>query len=333
MARQVTPESSTQLVSLTGVGAILFVWAYFVATLVLALWTVSDWTVPALPIVAIVLYAAVCLAVTLDRHERLSLPVTLAAIAVGPVSVVLVAWQLVDGGYTAWYVGAATAMLFLVNLRGRILFAWIGCAFFAAALIASGFTTWAGVEETVLTAARQSAILGFGTLTAIGLRRTGRSIRHLTAEADARSAAEAANLAASDERAGRLADLRRTVVPLLERIAADERPSDADRLEFAAAEAELRDGLRARGLRQHRLVDAAKAARTRGVDVVLLDDSDPELLDPDDLDRFADIAVSALGDATDGRVIARLLPPGRDSIGTVVADGSNYSRHEVPRSH
>jgi len=308
------------------------VWAYFGGSLALALWTFSDWTRPVLPLITLALYAAVCLAITLDRRDRLSLPAALAGVAVAPLSVVLVAWQLVDGGYTAWYVGEATAFLFLVNLRGRVLLAWVGCVLFDAALIVWGVTSWAGAEDAILTATRQSAILVIGTLTAVGLRRTGRRIRKLTAEASVRSAAEAAGLAAAEERAGRLADLRETVVPLLERIAGDTPLTDEDRREFAVAEAELRDGLRARGLRQHRLVDAARAARSRGVDVVLLDDSDPDALDLDDLDRFADITVAALDNATDGRVTARLLPPGRDSIGTVVADGTHYSRHDVPRS-
>jgi len=328
----VSAAPATQLVSLTGTGARVFVWAYYAASLALAVWTLPDDTRPALPVVALVLYAAVCLAMTLDAGERLSLPVTLAGIAVGPVSVLLVAWQLVDGGYTAWYVGAATAMLFLVSLRGRILLAWVGCAFFVAALLVWGATTSTGIADAAYTAARQSAILGIGTLTAWGLRRTVGRIRKLVAEASVRGAAEAAGLAAADERARRLADLRHTVVPLLERIASDEPVTDDDRREFAAAEAELRDGLRARGLRQQRLVHAAREARARGVDVVLLDDSDPERVEPHDLDRFADIAVSAISTATDGRVTARLLPPGRESLGTVVADGSNYSRHDVPHS-
>lgn len=322
----------TELVSLTGIGSRVFVWAYFAGMLVLAVWTASHWTQPLLPIIALVLYAAVCLAMSLDKGEPLSIPVTLAGVVVAPLSVVLVAWQLVDGGYTAWYVGGATAFLFLVALRGRIVLAWVGCALFVAALVVWGATSWAGVEDAVLTATRQAAILLVGTLTAIGLRRTGVQIRKLTAEASVRSAAEAASLAAADERASRLADLRENVVPLLERIASDALPSEADRLEFAAAEADLRDGLRARGLRQHRLVDAARSARSRGIDVVLLDDSDPADLDVDDLDRFADIATSALEGATDGRVTARLLPPGRDTIGTVVADGTSYTRHDVPRS-
>lgn len=324
--------AAAQLVSLTGTGARVFVWAYFGVSFVLALWTLPDDTRPALVVIALALYAGACLALTLDRGERLSLPVALVAVAVGPLSVVLVAWQLVDGGYTAWYVGAATAMLFLVNLRGRILLAWVGCALFVAALLVWGATTSAGIPDALYTASRQSAILAIGTLTAVGLRRTGGRIRELTAEASVRGAAEAAGLAAADERAGRLADLKQTVVPLLERIASDEPLGEDDRREFAAAEAELRDGLRARGLRQNRVVTAAREARARGVDVVLLDDSDPAKLDADDLDRFADIAVTALASATDGRVTARLLPPGRESVGTVVADGTHYVRHDVPRT-
>ena len=325
-------DRTPQLVSFTSPGARIFVWAYFGVTAALGLWTLADATVPVLVFVDLVAYAVVCAAVTLDQGERLSLPTTIAAITIAPLSVLALSFQIAPGGYTAWYVGAATALLFFVALRGRIALAWIGCAFFVAALLAWGALTPVGLADPALTATRQSAILAVGTLTALGLRRTAGRIRALAEQVSVRGAAEAAGLAAADERSRRLAELRTSVVPLLERIADPAPLTDDDRREFAAAEADLRDGLRARGLRQSRLVDAAREARARGIDVVLLDDSDPEALDAEDLDRFADVVVSALHDAADGRVTARLLPPGRPSVGTVVADGSEYARHEVPRS-
>ncbi len=325
-------DTAPQLVSFTSTGARAFVWTYFAVTAALGLWTLGDTTLPVLVFVDLALYAVVCGALTVDQGERLSLPVTIAAVTIAPLSVLVLSFPLVPGGYTSWYVGAATALLFFVALRGRIVLAWVGCAFFVAALLAWGALTPVGLADPALTATRQSAILAVGTLTALALRRTARRIRSLAEQVSVRGAAEAAGLAAAQERSHRLAELRTSVVPLLERIADPEPLTDDDRREFAAAEADLRDGLRARGLRQSRLVEAAREARARGIDVVLLDDSDPDDLDAEDLDRFADVVVSALHGAADGRVTARLLPPGRPSVGTVVADGSEYARHEVPRT-
>lgn len=323
------PHRSTQLVSLTGTGARAFLWLYFAATAALALWTLPDTRQPVLVIVVLALYAGMCLAIHFDDGQLLSIPATLPAITVGPVSVLVLSWHLVPGGYTAWYVGAATAALFLVNLRGRILLAWVGCALFVAAVLIAGATSSLGLPLATLIATRQSAVVAVGTLAALGLRRTGERIREVTAEASVRGAAEAAGAAIAQERARRLAELRTSVVPLLQRIASSPISAE-DRSEFAVAEAELRDGLRARGLRIPEVTEAARAARRRGVDVVLLDDSDGQAPEGG-IHEFASVVAEVLHSAVDGRVTARLLPPGRPLLGTVVADGSSYVSHEVAR--
>lgn len=318
------------LVSLTSSGAQLFTWVYFGATAALALWSLPDSTRPAVVFVVLGLYAAVGVAMGLDKGEQLRLPLAVVVVIVAPASVVLVAWQLVPGGYTAWYVGAATAMLFFLNLRGRIILAWVGCALFVGALLWWGATTPVGIADAAFTATRQSGIVAVGTLTALALQRTSGRIRELAAEASVRGAAEAAGLAVADERTRRLAELRNSVVPLLQRIASGAPISAEDRSAFAVAEADLRDSLRARGLRVPAIMDAARAARLRGVDVILLDDSAGGL-DSADIDEFAAMVADALTGATDGRVTARLLPPGRPVLGTLVADGSTYRQEELLR--
>ncbi|CAN5265895.1 hypothetical protein BH11ACT5_BH11ACT5_26610 [soil metagenome] len=319
------------LVSLTGTGAQVFTWVYFGATAVLALWSLSDSTRPVVVFVVLGLYAAVGIAMGLDKGEPLRLPVAIVVVVVAPASVILVAWQLVPGGYTAWYVGAATAMLFFLNLRGRIVLAWVGCALFVGTLLWWGATTSVGIADAAFTATRQAGIVAVGTLTALALQRTSGRIRELVAEASVRSAAEAAGLAVADERSRRLAELRNSVVPLLHRIASGESISADDRSTFAVAEADLRDSLRARGLRVPAIMAAARAARLRGVDVVLLDDSAGDL-DQADVDEFVAMVADALTHAVDGRVTARLLPPGRPVLGTLVADGSTYRQEELLRS-
>lgn len=323
-------ERPAYLISLTGTGARVFTWAYFAATAFLAVMSISDSRAPGLVFAVLGLYAAVGVALTIDKRQRLSLPVAIAMVGVGPLSVFLMSWQLVPGGYTAWYVGAATVMLFFANLRGRILLAWIGCVLLDLALLWWGLTTAGGLGEAVLTGTRQTAIVAVGTLTAVALERTSTRIRGLASEASLRGSAEAAGLAVAEERTRRLTDLRSSVVPILERIASDAPISASDRREFAVAEADLRDSLRARGLRIPVLMEAARDARLRGVDVVLLDDSAGELTGPEIM-GFAESVVAVLEDAADGRVTARLLPPDRPVLGTIVADGTAYVSHEVVR--
>lgn len=325
-----TALRTPHLVSLTGVGARLFTWVYFTATATLALWTLPDTKSPALVIVVLVLYAGVGAAMNFDKSEPLSLPVAIAVVIVAPGSVMLLEWQLVPGGYTSWFVGAATVILFFTNLRGRIALAWVGCLLLVIALLWWGLTTPAHLSDTALTATRQAGIVAIGTLTALALQRTSHRIRELAAEASVRSAAEAAGLAVAEERTRRLAELRRSVVPLLQRIASGAPISPADRSTFAVAEADLRDSLRARGLRVPTIMDAAREARLRGIDVVLLDDS-AGLLSDSEIADFAAMVAEALADAVDGRVTARLLPPGRPVLGTLVADGTTYRQQELLR--
>ena len=77
------------------------------------------------------------------------------------------------------------------------------------------------------------------------------------------------------------------------------------------------------------IIEAARQARRRGVDVVLLDDSDPAVVRPEDLELVITRISAVLTDAQDGRLVARLLPPGREGVATLLVDGSTGSRNDV----
>ena len=62
---------------------------------------------------------------------------------------------------------------------------------------------------------------------------------------------------------------------------------------------------------------------------MLLDDSDPNLLGPGDLARAASRISALINASKGGRVTARLLPPGRGTIATIVVDGASYVSEEV----
>jgi hypothetical protein len=123
------------------------------------------------------------------------------------------------------------------------------------------------------------------------------------------------------------------VTPLLEKLVDGSEIQPQSRIDFAIAAAELRDGLRARSLSTPRVLEAARDARRLGIEVTLLDDSDPSTLSPGDLERAESATVAALRAARDGQVTARLLPPGRDNIATVVTDGTAHRSIEVSRDN
>jgi len=320
-----------EMVQLTGTGARIVIWAYFVTMVGLAIWTINGVRSPWPTLAAVAILAAVGIAVSRDTGDRLSLPVTIFTIVAGPVMALLVSSNLLYGGYTQWYFGAATVALFYVGIRGRVLLSWVGYALLSATILAWGTTTDIGIANAVLLVARQLPIMIIGTLFATGLRRTGDDIERVTAAASSGAIAEAGAEAARRERDQRLTDLGGFATSLLEKLASDAPLTPEDRIDFAVAEAEVRDSVRARSLRLPTVIVAAREARRRGVEVVLLDDSDPESNDPEQLERVGTELATALDAAVDGRVTARLLPPGREAVATIVVDGSRYERLEITR--
>lgn len=318
-----------EMVQLTGAGARAVIWVYFATNVMLALWTLDGVRTPAPTILALGVHAAVCIAATFDTGDKISRTTTILILACGPVMAALVSWNLVYGGYTQWYFGAGTIALFYLGLRGRVGLAWVGYAVLSVTILYWGVVTDIGLANAIVLVARQVPILIVGTLFATGLRRTGDDIEKVTAAASMSAIAEASAAATHRERSNRLAELEGFATDLLEKLASGEPITAEDRIEFAVAEAEVRDSVRARSLRLPEVVSSAREARRRGVEVVLLDDGGEAPRDADSLAVVGAALSKALDAAADGRVTARLLPPGRDALATIVSDGSEYSRVDV----
>lgn len=317
---------------LTGTGARVLIWLYFTTMLALALWTLDDVRSPAPTIAGLALFAVACLALSFDSAPRLSLGVTTLVCGVSVANALLISWQLMIGGHSQWYFGAGTVMMFYLCLRGRILFAWIGFIAMSLVIVAWGLTTSVGLAEALVLIGRQAPIVLVGTLFATAMRRTAKAIDRLRVETSTRATTTAAAEATARERVARLGALDDVVTPLLEKLVDGSEIQPQSRIDFAIAAAELRDGLRARSLSTPRVVEAARDARRLGIEVTLLDDSDPFTLTPDDLERAESATVETLRAVRDGHVTARLLPPGRDNIATVVADGTAHTSIEVTRA-
>lgn len=323
----------THLVPLTGTGPRILIWLYIATMIVLALWSLDEVRHAWPTLVAIVVFVGLGVAFSLDAAEPMSVwCATLAALA-WPAVAALVSWQLtVAGGHSQWFFGAGTVSLFYVSMRGRLGIAWVGFILLSGVILAWGLTTHTGLGVALSLIGKQLPIMIVGTLFAVGMRRTAASIERLTTEASTRASAEAADLATTAERNERLVGLDAVATPLLSRIVGGDPLTPEDRLEFSIAEAELRDSLRARALSVPVVVAAARKARRRGVDVVLLDDSDPAEIRRADLDAVIARVSEALSTSEDGRIVARLLPPGRTDVATLLIDGSHSARHEVVRA-
>jgi hypothetical protein len=158
------------------------------------------------------------------------------------------------------------------------------------------------------------ARLFIGTAFALVLRRSILAIEDFNrAEADAAVRAAAAR-AAREERISRLADLESMVRPMLIRIAEGQQLSTADMKACALLEGQLRDQIQAAALANAAVAGNARAARRRGVDVVMIDDGGLINTSPEVHRRVTQHVNDALHTSDGGRLRIRVLPPGRSSL-------------------
>ncbi|WP_343922546.1 hypothetical protein [Rhodoglobus aureus] len=330
MKRYSSTPQRLELPELRGRGAHLLIWIYFITMSALALLSLDDVDSPTIVYLSVAVFGAIWFALTNDTGERVSVRVSVFVIAASVFTTLLSSWNAIHGGFSQWYVGAGALAMFYLSLRGRDLFAWVGFAAIGLAAIAWGLTTDDRLIEAILLVARQAPIVLVGSLFSFGMKRTSKKLENVHEADTARVAAEAGALARTAERSRRLAALDAAVGPQLQRIADGTELSDNDRHELLVAEARLRDSLRARQLDLPEIVAAVQRARRRGIVVLLLDDRYPLALPSEALSRVISASVRMLDSADDGTVTIRLLPAGRQLLSTLVADGDEYARVELP---
>ncbi|MQY18812.1 hypothetical protein [Nocardia macrotermitis] len=279
-------------------------------------------------LVALVVMAAAGAVVLLAPEDPLPWTSTAFVTAAGPVATALTAVDLgsAPAHHVVWTAYACSYVLAALVLRGRIAAAWLSVAASATVLVTAGLRIDVRFDAIV-----SASIVPIGTVAAISafaviIRPTQRSLRMLREEATVRAAAEATMVAADGERIRQLARLDRVARPILERIADGAVLTAAEREQCRLLEAELRDGLRAPQLVTEELSGAARGARARGVEVVLLDDGGFEGVPQWVRQRVIDSAVRELDAANAGSVTVRVLPLGRRVLATVLAHAAEDDR-------
>ncbi|WP_227980942.1 hypothetical protein [Nocardia spumae] len=315
-----------ELLGLRGGAAWLFL-VLLEATIVLYMVRTFDAAEPLPASIALVVMVVAGALVLMAPGDPLPWTVTGLVVVAGPVATALTT---VDPSrahthHTVWTTFATSYVLAGMVLRGRMGAAWLGVAGVAVVIGIDGARAWLSAGVIV------AALVPLGTVIAISvfaliMRPTQRSLRLLSEEASARAAAEATMAAADGERTRQLARLDRVARPMLERIAEGAVLTAGEREQCRLLEAELRDGLRAPQLATDELSGAARGARARGVEVVLLDDGGfadaPHWL----RERVIDIAARELDAANAGSVTVRVLPPGRRTLATVLAQAPDRDR-------
>lgn len=287
------------------------VWPTVLALALLAAATVALIAVPGDP-----LPPAATAAMTLAGPVACAL--TLAVVPV-PMATPLQAWT---------HGGAATVYCFLC-VRGRSGSAWLGILAVALVYMAWTWRTGQGAVAGFGLVAIEIGPLGMATVLSYTLRPNAQLTFELRDAARDRYAEESAAAATMQERDLQVTRLDRLTRPLLTRIASGVPLTERERLDCELLEAHLRDSLRAPGLSDEHTAARVRAARSRGVEVVLIDDRGMADAAPEVGERVRAAVVTALDGTADGSVRIRILPPGRPRLASIlVRAGSEVRRTE-----
>ncbi|MDA3635390.1 MULTISPECIES: hypothetical protein [Rhodococcus] len=262
-------------------------------------------------------------AVTLIRTAGDPLPyrTTLALMLAGPISLNLVFAVVpipIDGLLQLWPLSAATAIYTYMCVRGRTWWAWLGMTATLASCAWWAQRTGQSAGYGIGISAINLAPLLMATFFAWTIRPAARDIFALREQTIIRVAAEAADTAILDERDQQLRRLDNLARPLLQHLATDEDITDEQQLACTLLEAHLRDTLRAPILDTAAIAAAARAARARGVDVILLDDHGMDQTADPVREQIITAVLTALTEATDGTLTVRVSPPQRDTLLTIL---------------
>ena len=228
-------------------------------------------------------------------------------------------------GYASWCTGAGNDLSCGLLMRGRPVYAWAGSA---ATTLATAY--W------VISTGRPLFMIFTYMLGHYFTLASWHGVAHLSTRATTQIAAiqqETAWLQAQQRAheeadrimTSRMASVRRRVTPLLTQIADGKAPTPELRSQAYLLEAELRDEIRAPFFTGTSIVTSAQAARRRGTEVILLDDSgDNTAIDGRARTNAVNYVTKLLDLTQSNRVVIRLNPPRRPALLTIVTDDTRY---------
>jgi hypothetical protein len=220
-------------------------------------------------------------------------------------------------GYAAWQCGAIQMLLVTLAIRNRIGLAWLGIGLFAVLDFTGSMLHHLTVIDALALVVTPAMWLVVATAISLVLRRCKQQIRTFKAqeqESSAKLANEHARMVLQHEWA---LELDRNARPLLQKVATG-KLNETDRTDCMLLEAQLRDQIRGRALASTEVLQAARAARIRGVRVDIFDDRGTDLPTSVYSEATAQLA-AALTRAERGNVKGRALPQGSEVAVTILA--------------
>ena len=251
----------------------------------------------------------------------------LTVIVIGAVNFLVLPQIITTGwpGYASWCTGAGNDLSCGLLMRGRPVYAWAGSAATTLAIIYWVFSTgrpllmiFTYMLGHYFTLVSWHGVAHLSTRATTQIAATQRETARL--QAQQRAHEEADRIMTS-----RMAAVRQRVTPLLTQIADGRAPTSELRSQAYLLEAELRDEIRAPFFTGTSIVASAQAARRRGTEVILLDDSgDTTTIDDRTRANAVNYVTKLLNITQSNRVVIRLNPPRRPTLLTIVTDDTRY---------
>ena len=227
-------------------------------------------------------------------------------------------------GYTSWCIGAGTTLCCGLIARERPRQAWAGLVLILTVIGIWTLSTGRNPVNIFALGSGQFSTLLIWHLTArISIGITARTAASEAAGAEI-TAQRRAHRESETLMRQAMTTVRQRVEPLLTAIAEGAPITAGMRARARMLEAELRDERRAPFFTGTRVIESARAARIRGIDVILLDDRGTSGGLTDDAQKVViGQAARALDDARQGQVVIRLLPPRqRPRLLSIVTDNN-----------
>jgi hypothetical protein len=210
-------------------------------------------------------------------------------------------------------------------VRQQKLIAWSGMAILAIQVV-----LWAGLFTGIQTGLVGALMLVFAAHTiSVGLKNAYRRTMEFTEAALASQTQAVANEAAGKERSRRLDQALQGALPILQVVQKQNGKLSAEQKnEARLLEASLRDEIRGRGLMTDSIRNAAKSARSRGVEVIILDEGGLDQVTPFNRDEILDTVAETIEKVKEGRITLR-APSGEAWKVTLVASRSGIAKPDI----
>ena len=204
--------------------------------------------------------------------------------------------------YSTWYVIGIATLMATTAVRQQKFIAWLGTAILVIQVI-----SWAGFIAGIQMGLIGALMLVFsGHTISVGLRNAYRDTMAFTKLALDTQKEKVVNVAASEERRERLDTALRGALPMLNIIKSSRgKLTEDQKQEARLLEASLRDEIRGRGLMTDSIREAVKAARLRGIEVVLLDEGGLDQLTQRHRSEILAKVADSIAGVKEGRITLR----------------------------